>query len=753
MTPLNQHEFPLQARVGDFFARGGILAQACAAAAIPFEIRPQQQKMAEAVAAALLDQTHLAVEAGTGVGKTFAYLVPLLLWALPRQQRVAVSTYTINLQEQLMFKDVPFLLKNMGLDFKVALCKGRHNYVCLRRLESAYQLSGDLFNKNREKELIRIRHWADAGGLAHRSPEREAPRDAGGSLADFSDVAQPAPAVWQQVCSEPDNCLARRCRHYARCFLMKARNAAFNADLLILNHHLFFSDLALRRSGGGILPDFEAIVLDEAHTLEDIAGEHLGLRVSQGGIYRWLRRLYAPATGKGLLAALREPALAEETGRVWESVERFFAEISALVISAPAAPERTALAVGKHVFKTRLEIKSMLPEQLARLARGLEKIREQTEKEELRAELNAIGRRGEEIRAALDFFLKQPDPNQVYWVEQEGGRPPAGHGRLALVSAPVEVAPLLSDILFPAFAPVVMTSATLSVNKSLEFFRQRIGAGNCRELALDSPFNYQRQMRVLLAADLPEPNHEKFPEAAAKAVAHFVAQTNGRAFVLFTNAALMRRVAAGLRDFFEKQGFLLLMQGAGLPRHAMLKKFKMAHDNCRASACQGPSDSEKERRAASSGPTLPEQDPTAPEKSPATGWSASGGKIEKAVLFGLDSFWFGVDVPGAALANVIIVRLPFAVPDEPLVKARIDRIAAQGRDAFREYSLPQAILKFRQGVGRLIRTAGDEGLVVILDSRIFTRWYGKYFLQSIPECPREQVRLELTCMAGVNLPN
>ena len=703
----------IPSRVKKFFQAGGVMDRACAREAFPFEIRPQQMAMADAVARAILKPEHLAVEAGTGVGKTFAYLAPLILLALEKQAPVAVSTHTINLQEQIVFKDIPFLQRHMGVEFNAVLCKGRSNYLCRRRLDRTRRMSGDLFRKSQERELNRILRWADT--------------TEDGSLSDFP---QPAPEVWNQVCSEHDNCLNRKCPYYGRCFLMKARNRAFEADILILNHHLFFSDLALRQEGVALLPEFKTLVLDEAHRLEATASEHLGLRLSQAGIEHWLRRLYVPESGKGLLAALKESDLAHAVSGVWDDVERFFLEI-----------KRWANLAGKEnrrVVGAPLEMPVFLGERLTAVIHQVDRRADMLEDPDVKAELKTITRRGLEIRNSLDVFLTQSQTNHVYWIELEGVR----RRQFVLHSAPIEVGPILETLLFQQFQAVIMTSATLAVaddqrprqrrgklachdlsvarrlvrhsswsdggsqplrdeggsevnqeqknNASpLAYFLNRVGANSCQELVVGSPFNFSRQMRVIIAGDMPDPKApDAFLAAATPAIRQFIQQTQGRAFVLFTSAEMMKTVAKQLRSVIEANGLMLIVQGEGIPRHRMLDEFK---------------------------------------------------QNGAAVLFGLDSFWMGVDVRGEALSNVIIARLPFAVPDEPVTKARMDRIRAQGGDPFRDYSLPEAILKFRQGVGRLIRTATDEGIIVVLDSRIVTRWYGRFFLESIPECPVEIV--------------
>ncbi|HMP74675.1 MAG TPA: helicase C-terminal domain-containing protein [Kiritimatiellia bacterium] len=662
-TASDERTESLRKQVDEFFRPGGRMEQAGAAEGFPFEVRPQQRQMALAVADAMENTRHLAVEAGTGVGKSFAYLVPLILAAKQRDVQVVVSTYTIGLQEQLIQKDIPFLQRHLGVDFKAVLVKGRGNYLCLRRLARAERMGGDLLRPGQDAELERLRKWS-----------RET---TDGTLQELQE--QPSHEVWNAVNVEHGNCMGHKCPEYAPCFLFKARREIATADLLVVNHHLFFSDLALRRQKAAILPETAIAVMDEAHMMEAVASDHLGLRLSQYQFEHWLRRLYVPDANKGLLALLKHGEGAHAAVQVYEEVNRFFADVRDWAGFGREKKQQVAHAP--------IPVESALPAMIKRLNGFVRLVHDDQKDMDIRGELAAARRRGEEILLSLEAFMEQTMGDSVYWVASEGQR----RVQTVLYSAPIEVAPLLKDSLFTSLDCVVMTSATLAVEGRLDYFVQRVGASDCDLEQVGSPFDYVRQMKILIPKGMPDPNQaEPYAEATARAVRHFVRLTKGRAFVLFTSDRLMKTVAERVRRDFVEQEFELLVQGEGLPRTGMLDRFR---------------------------------------------------KGRRCVLFGLDSFWMGVDVRGEALSNVIITKLPFAVPDEPVVKARMDRIAEQGGDPFREYSLPEAILKFRQGVGRLIRSATDEGIVVILDPRITSKWYGRQFLASLPECPVERVEV------------
>jgi ATP-dependent DNA helicase DinG len=658
IAPLETFPSDFERQVTLAFGPGGLLARSK-----NFEYRPQQQTMAAAVARACRDRTHLIAEAGTGVGKSLAYLVPAVLHALEENRKALISTHTINLQEQLFYKDIPLVQKLIPTEFKAVLLKGRQNYLCPRRLERAMRQGGELFANREQEELKRIWEWS------HRTAD--------GTLSDLDPA--PDPQVWLQVCSEPHVCTARTCGLGTECFYQRARKEAETAKVLVLNHSLFFNFLAgaegsLEERGYLFHNDF--IIFDEAHTLESVAARHLGLEISHGSLRYLLHRLFHPRTQKGIVAALHSGEAMKLVLEAEEEADLFFDRL-----------ERSL------DFKRSKELRlrepgiaaNSLDLPLTRLYRNLADAAREVEDEIFKAEVQEAARRVEGLRVGLEEFLNQSRSDHVYWVERHEKR----EARLTLTAAPIEVASQLRKLIFRPENTAIMTSATLAVGDGLRYFVNRIGGEEAETLQVDSPFDYARQMRVFIPRKMPEPSaHEIYENALGTWIRHFICMTQGKAFVLFTSYQTMQRLADTLASFFRSERITCLVQGGTLPRHRMLQKFKEDRDS---------------------------------------------------VLFGTDSFWQGVDVPGEALSNVILTRLPFAVPDHPLTQAKCERIISQGGDAFREFSLPEALLKFRQGVGRLIRTQQDKGIVVILDNRVLTKPYGKAFLAVLPKCPIEVV--------------
>jgi ATP-dependent DNA helicase DinG len=647
-----------------FFSVDSPLQRAAEFGGRAYEFRPQQRTMALAVAAHLDERRNLCVEAPTGVGKTFAYLVPAVLQALARQMPVVVATHTISLQEQILRKDIPVLTGLLGVPFETALAMGRSNYVCLRRLQALGQMDTERFTvEGALKELKSIWQWVT-----------DTPT---GSLGELG--FEPARALWEAICCERGNCLNQRCPHFRQCFLMRARTRLQKAHLIVANHALFFSDLAMKQQGqlddGGVLPAYDAVILDEAHLVEDCAAEHLGLQAGSFAIRRGLRRLYHKDSDRGLLADGPWGEARAAVARAAEASDLFFGRVADWL--APQAQDPLRYTVPGHIPNY---LDTPLLQAVQATTATAETLTGDTATEGTGRELLAVTDQLETQRLNLRRFLDMQAEGHVYWFERHGK-----DRREVLVKAvPVHVGPLLGLSLFREGLPVVLTSATLAIRGRMEYFLGRVGAETADRLVLDTPFDFRSQVTLYLPRGLPNPNDTaQFVPAAANHIRRYIQMTGGSAFVLFTSYAMMRSMAAELADFFREAKLRVFVQGEGMPRSKMLEAFR---------------------------------------------------EDISSVIFGTSSFWTGVDVPGDALRNVIIVRLPFSVPDHPLVAARQEDIESHGGRAFTDYALPEAILRFRQGFGRLIRSRTDSGIVVVLDRRLTATGYGKAFLESIPEC-------------------
>ena len=629
-----------------------------------YESRPQQLEMAEAVASALLSNEHLVVEAGTGVGKSFAYLLPAINLALDAHEPVVISTNTINLQEQLIYKDIPFLQQVLPQPFTAALAKGRGNYLSRRRLDSLLSYERGLFDTKAEVEdLARVVEWVNV--------------TEDGSKADLE--PQPMFEIWNKVASDTDNCLRQRCPTYDTCFYFKARTEVNEADLIIVNHHLLFADWALRKANpyAAILPEYRYLILDEAHHLEATATEHTSVEFSNARVKRFLDSLCNPQGKAGLFIRFESTGSIRLVEDAREEANQQFALIMSWLERQGARDRGHGVT---HTVNRADFVRNVLDEPLTELQVRLKSLKDAATTEDDQQEIDAHLSRCRELRNDLDVMLSHTLPDYVYWISTSTR---GQFDRIVLHATPINVSEELNTHLFEKLDSIIMTSATLATNQNFDYFRKRIGLSHCRELLVGSPFNYQEQVEIHLPSRMPDPRDRTFTQAAAIQILNYLKLTHGKAFVLFTSYRMMDEVYEEVLPYLEQLGIDVLKQGEGLSRSAMLTEFR---ENINS------------------------------------------------VLFGTSSFWEGVDVRGQSLSSVIITKLPFEVPTHPVIEARVKQIEERGGNPFMEFSLPEAIIRFKQGFGRLIRTKTDTGIFVALDSRIKTKFYGKQFLNSLPPC-------------------
>ncbi|MCS7026667.1 MAG: DEAD/DEAH box helicase [Bryobacteraceae bacterium] len=613
-----------------FFSPRGLLSQWHP----HFEFRAGQAEMAEAVEAALQERRHLIVEAGTGTGKTLAYLVPAILSG----RRIVVSTATKNLQEQLFLKDVPFLQQHFSQPLRVCYMKGRANYLCLQKLfaaESAPLLDG----LEEMADFEQIRRWAQHTETGDRAEISQLPEDS---------------TAWTKLDARRERCSGQRCPQFERCFITRMHQRAQESDVIIVNHHLLFADLAVKDEDfGGILPEYTALILDEAHEIEDIAGNYFGLTVSNYQVLDLAQDLAAVSRQKQFASAELERNLV----RLQESADRFFGLFGE--------------AEGRRGFDQHDSFLRQYGQQYEEMLAALERIWTVLELiPNTIEEILPLLRRARDLHSAIRFWMESRDGKFVYWTERRGRG-------CFLQATPIDVSELLREKLFERLDTVILTSATLTVASSFDYVQSRLGIPGARTLEVASQFDYQRQALFYVPEHLPDPRSPGFLEQACQEIWRLLRASRGRAFVLFTSYQQMR---AAYERLSARVDFPLLLQGAA-PRHTLLEKFR---------------------------------------------------ETPHAVLFATSSFWQGVDVPGEQLSCVIIDRLPFAVPTDPVVEARMRFIRESGGNPFYDYQIPQAAIALKQGFGRLIRSRSDRGVLALLDNRIIKQRYGQVFFDSLP---------------------
>jgi ATP-dependent DNA helicase DinG len=727
IEPFDKEEIkPLDAvRIENDLKPGGVISQSLPG----YEDRPQQIEMIHFVTQAFNENKVTMIEAGTGTGKTMAYLLPAIHWSLQNKERIVISTNTINLQEQIIQKDIPFLQNVLTEKFEAVLVKGRGNYACLRKVDELYSDMDLLADEDERTELLNLVEWA------RHSHD--------GSKSDLSYI--PKEDIWEKVAAESDTCLRNKCHHFRGCYVNKARRKASQANILVVNHHLLLADLAIRHQmesadDVAVLPPYQRIIFDEAHHLEEVATHYFGSQITRTGIIRILHRLHRQHRGiyKGYLQNLRNKIYGMKAGHpdpIFDKIlemldDQLIPEIMALLDKTDFIMDNLYMTVEStldkkiqeeqkirllpHVVDRLFHASGLTPElqefvQSCKFLSGrintlldsiltLQKYSEQ-DLGFITIEIKAQGDRLAEAGQIVHDVIFNNDEHEIRWLEIK----PTFRGKniIRFLKSPLTVDRMMQTAVYDIYDTIIMTSATLAVDQNFDFIASRLGIQHIENerktnLIVPAPFNFKEQVILAVPVDMPEPNHHEFSSDLANVIFKALTISEGRAFVLFTSYGLLNIVYNKINESLGMIGIRALKQGT-VNRHELLRQFKAD---------------------------------------------------KTSVLFATDSFWEGVDVIGDALESVIITKLPFKVPNEPVIEARYEAIERDGGNAFMEYAVPMAVIKFKQGFGRLIRSKTDRGCVIILDNRVVQKNYGQRFMRSLPDChlavgKREQVFTEL----------